>query len=251
MNWNITDSHKELIREVSTRTPNQESCGIFLLKEDGCVQAVPCQNVSPSPENHFIISNLDINNLKSKGQIIGLWHSHPQTMGGPSPADIAICERYNFRGLVYEITSDTFYEYSPIGFEFPFEGRPWYLGILDCLQLVIDYYNKILNISIPYIDNPLLKLPPEEWQRLKENSKDANIALNHMTQNGFVEVKDLKNHDVLLFTPSGFQTPIHFGIFIEPNWLLHHPIDKKSEKILYSRAHKRKTTNILRHKYLL
>lgn len=104
-----TDAFEEMAAWARRRLP-EEACGLLAGRRQGdeaWVERVFClENEDHSPE-HFTISAasqlLCIREARSAGlQVLGNWHSHPQTPARPSKEDLRLA---NDPGAIYVIVS--------------------------------------------------------------------------------------------------------------------------------------------------
>ena len=72
---NNLDKIKDFVKRESLKDLSKECCGLILERESGTA-IIPCENVSPNPGKHFIISPLDVMEASKSGKLIGFYHSH-------------------------------------------------------------------------------------------------------------------------------------------------------------------------------
>ena len=229
---------KKFVKEESLKDTSKESCGLCL-KRGSTTIAVPCLNVSPKPGAHFIISPLDIMELSKTGKVVGFYHSHIEDEKFTlSEYDRLVREKLNLDSLIYSIQHDKFIYYHPNQHKPKYLGRPFIIGLYDCINLVQDYYKYSLNIKIPdpiesvqkiykikeegipcptllkpYYDkwdfsdpeefNNIIKLryDPTSFYKIKEKIKNRFWVKEHFLANGFKNVNninDVKKSDVIL-----------------------------------------------------
>lgn len=243
----LTDNDKSLIRAHALEEFPNECCGVILLV-NGHQEVRKCRNVSPEPKNSFVINNADIANVNIK-DIVGFYHSHEQNLDF-SLADIYFAERLQKNCVLF--VKDSFKIYSPVGMEIPYVNRPFFVGHLDCFTLFKDYYRRELNITLPEHAHAE-RYSQNDWKTLAESADYQNntILFDYFKENGFVEVQDIRKHDVLLLKLPFTKTfPLHIGVMIEKDKILHHLLEFSSMES-YNNRYKRLTTNILRHSSLL
>lgn len=76
------------------RTTNHECCGLLAGRDGLITQAFPATNVSPHPATSYEIAPREIldriREMRAAGlELLGIYHSHPNSPNEPSPRDIA------------------------------------------------------------------------------------------------------------------------------------------------------------------
>ncbi len=102
----IRKSVVDLIRDHARREAPNECCGLLLGTKSLIEQVRPARNVRASP-NRYLIDPADhfsaIREARTVGcQIIGAYHSHPNSAPSPSPTDL---REATYRNYVYVIVS--------------------------------------------------------------------------------------------------------------------------------------------------
>lgn len=242
----LTEGYKTFIKHDASLVYPNECCGLIL--DNGGI--ISCENKSPNPTKSFEISNQVIRDI-GIDKIIGFYHSH-KDYSEFSVADIAFSEKLHKTCILYVADSNTFKEYTPNGAEIPYIGRAMFGGFLDCVSLFQDYYRRELNILMKGDITHPMRYQHEIWnnKEIIEKYVNVNEIENYLLQNDFIEVHDLKKHDVLLFQMPPIKSPTHIGVFIGEQRLLHH-FKEYSEIENYGNAYKRITKKIFRHKLLL
>ncbi len=245
----LTSKIKKEIVRFSERNPAIESGGLIFQRGKSIV-ALPCLNVSPTPKEHFLIAQEEIAvHSAPPFKILAFWHTHVDTDSSPSEGDKLVAERYNINSIVYSLKDHGFNEYEPIGLEVPFVGRNFYFGLQDCVQLVIDYYQRRLNINLPYpVESPFLVIPPDQWASHPDNRKDNYFVRDYFAKFGFSEASNLKKDDVLVFSFGIIKAPCHLAVYLGNGRILHHRYEMISEESIYNNYWKRHLCHILRHK---
>ncbi len=202
----------------------KESCGL-LLNIKGKEIYHPCRNLSMTLHQCFIIDPEDYVKADSRGEIIGIVHSHPVTPPAPSQADKVGCEN---SGLIWHIVNPRTEEwgyYKPIGYKPPILGRQWVWGIADCWSLVRDWYKEEKNIEL------------RDWERpttLEDFNKDPMFE-RCAWRTGFRKLKPeehLIDGDLLFMNIFG-QGLNHVALFTQGE-VLHHLTDRLSCREPYS-----------------
>lgn len=244
----LTELNKKIIiQESKTSYPN-ECCGL-LVNIDNQIIAIPCKNVSETPLKSFIVDPAQIK-LYDFNKIIGFYHSHKDNPDF-SLADIAFSEKLKKYCVLYTVDNDAFKTYEPNGREIDYIGRPFFLGTLDCSNLIRDYYRRELNIKLKDIEHPE-RLNLENWkdEKLWDAYKGWNILEEYLTDQGFIKVNDIKKFDIITMKMFNVRFPVHLALFLGDNKILHH-ISEFSAIDNYSNAYKRLTVGTYRHKTLI
>lgn len=236
---------KYLIKRHSLENTPNETCG-FIIENNGELELLICKNISLEPSNYFIISIEDTRMAHKKGCIKYIWHSHVDDSF--SENDKFLAERTKIKLLLYVINADSFIEYVPCGYEVPYIGRPFLLGSLDCMHLVLDFYRKDLNIEIPWNDTTLQHLKLfDEWEKSPLNVPETVLFENVLLSKDFVRVNDLRKYDIILTRLPKLKCSCHVAIYLGDNKILHHVPGKLSGIEVYGKIWKRLTTGFFRH----
>ena len=242
----LSDANKNIIIEDAKKAYPNECCGL-IVDRDGELVAIPCKNVSGYPEKSFIVDPEQVR-LIELDKIIASYHSHKDTMDF-SIADIAFAERLQKFCVLYIVDSNQFKIYTPNHAQTPYAGRPFFIGYLDCLTLVQDYYKRELNIHIPDGVHSERK-NSKTWRETAEKYKFNTIARDFFMEHGFVEVKDLKKHDLLLIKIDRLTFPSHLAIYLGNDQILQHLYEFSSIEA-YRKCYQRLTAHIMRHRSLI
>lgn len=246
----ISEINKKVIKEHALEDRSKECCGLIYINGSGSLSVFKSKNISSQPENFFEIDPKDYLKISSKGNILGFYHSHfGEHANSFTDFDILNCERFKMFGVIYDIRTDSFSYYSPSGYKLPYTEREYVLGGIDCFSLVRDFYKNELNIDIKDLDTEyrLIEHKPEH----PDNVGCLNILPDHFKDNGFLEVKDLKENDVILMNSDKILSPIHCSIYRGNNYILHHPFGAKSRIERIRSWHTKYTTHKFRHKSML
>lgn len=94
----------------------------------------------------------------------------------------------------------------------PYEGRPFYHGLLDCYTLLQDWYAREKGVTTPHnVERPWM------WWMNKQS-----LYLQHAAEFGFIPVKgNMQVGDVMIFK-LGSSVANHCGIYMGDNKILHH-----------------------------
>ena len=241
---------QESIKKHALKESPKECCGVIVQKKKE-ITIINCENISKSPEKSFVIDNKVVNKI-GLDNITCYYHSHKNNLEF-SLADIAFSEKLRKPCLLYINDFDAFKIYEPNGRKIPYENRPFFIGVLDCFTLFKDYYKRELNLTFPEIQHPE-RFNNKVWEDTNLlNSKYngyVNVIREYYSNNSFVEVKNLKKHDILIMQLSKMTFPTHIAIYLNDNRILHH-FYEFSQIESYKQPYKRWTTNIFRHRNLL
>ena len=137
----------------------KESVGL-LLNIKGKERYFPCNNLSISNYQEFILDPEDYVKADNLGTIMAIIHSHPISPPTPSQADRISCEDSGLPWHIVNPKLETWGYCEPTGYKPPLLGREWVWGITDCWSLVRDWYKQEKNIElIDYERN----MTPEEF----------------------------------------------------------------------------------------
>jgi proteasome lid subunit RPN8/RPN11 len=108
----INQEQQKTIKKLALGKPNEEICGLLSIDDNEQLNIIPCKNVSLKKQEHFLINGRDYLKATSIGQIIGIYHSHPN--GNTfSELDKNNALGHNLISIIYDIKSNTFNEYHP------------------------------------------------------------------------------------------------------------------------------------------
>lgn len=230
--------------EAEARYPN-EACGV-IVKVGKRARFVPCRNDALDPKHFFLLNRSDYAEAEKLGEVIAIWHSHPEGVPFASDADRAGCEATAIPWLVSALSkNDASFTHAgpnliePSGFEMPYTERPYVFGVFDCYSLLTDYFQREYEIKLTQY--PELRTP--EWWAGK------NYFAEYFEKEGFVEVTDgtYNEGDVLLFA-MGSQQPNHVAIYIGNDIILHHLLNRLSRRETCGHIWLSEMTHHLRHK---
>ena len=232
---------KEVYAHAEQEQPH-ECCGLAVVVK-GKLQYVRCRNVAQSTENvkdWFQISPEDWAAAEDKGEIVGVCHSHVYAAPTPSEADRVSCERSGVPWLIVNWPVGSYMQVDPEGYEAPLEGRHFAHGVLDCYQIVVDYYKREEGIELPNFERVA------DWWINGEN-----LYLDGFPKAGFEQVGDgsftsLQKGDVLLMQVAS-PVPNHAAVYVGDDQILQHLYGRLSSRYPYDGYWKKHTTHVLRH----
>ena len=235
---------EEIMRNEGIAVYPKEACGLIVTDRKRSI-AVPCKNVAEDPCAHFMIDPTDYANACQLGEVIGVWHTHVELSPKPSEADLACCEvtalPWYIMGI-YRAEDGSFHtspieSFGPSGFEMPYVGRPYVMGVFDCFSLLRDFYGREFNI------------PLKDYPRIRE---DGDLNRAHMpevaTELGFVRLLDeVPRHGDVFLIQTDHDFPGHIAIYLEGGLILHHMHGRLSMRDVYGGYWFKHTTHHLRY----
>ena len=218
MNWK-----EKALLHAKNQDP-KESCGL-LVNIKGKERYYPCENLSLSHYQEFILNPEDYVKADNLGEIMAIVHSHPSTPPIPSQADKISCEHSKLPWYIVNPKTEQWGECIPEGYVPDLLGRPWVWGITDCWSLVRDWYKQEKNIEL------------KDYERLMTPEEFLNNPLfeKYAKNTGFRELakeEALQKGDVLLMSIL-HPTLNHVAIFLG-DMVLHHLADRLSCREPYS-----------------
>ena len=218
MNWK-----EKALLHAKNQEP-KESCGL-LVNIKGKERYYPCENLSLSHYQEFILNPEDYVKADNLGEIMAIVHSHPSTPPIPSQADKISCEHSKLPWYIVNPKTEQWGECIPEGYVPDLIGRPWVWGITDCWSLVVDWYKQEKNIEL------------KDYERLMTPEEFLNNPLfeKYAKNTGFRELakeEALQKGDVLLMSIL-HPTLNHVAIFLG-DMVLHHLADRLSCREPYS-----------------
>ncbi|MGJ0628991.1 C40 family peptidase [Xenorhabdus bovienii] len=235
--------------------PN-EACGLLVSTKGSKYELVLCKNVADDPVNFFVMDADDQIAAESKGEVVGVWHSHTDGTNKASEADMAGCEASEFPWFIINVTQNYNPEIdsqfiisdinviSPNGFEMPYEGRPYAFGVFDCWMLCRDYLHREFKAQVGAC--PHLHIP--NWW-----DGDKDILSDNFAEQGLIKLPygTKPQRGDLFVMKIGSKMPDHCAIYIGDNIILHHQANRLSSKAIYGGMYQKNTIHHLRHKDLL
>ena len=202
----------------------KESVGL-LLNVKGKERYYPCNNLSMSSYQCFVLDPEDYVKADNTGEITAIIHSHPATPPTPSQADLVGCENSNLPWHIVNRKTEQWGYCEPNGYKAPLLGREWVWGVTDCWSLVRDWYREEKQIELKDYQR---SMTPEEFLK-------NPLFEEYATQTGFRELEPneaLQEGDVLLMSIL-HPTLNHVAIFLG-DMVLHHLADRLSCREPYS-----------------
>lgn len=236
------DSIEEVIkREGVLRYPN-EACG-FVINKGKKTITVACENVASDPSLYFEISASDYSKYSDIGEIVGVWHTHPEGNSKPSDTDIKGCKdselMWYIVGVIKEGGEFRFSALEtvvPIGDSTPYVGRSYIPNVFDCYTLVQDYYDREFGIKIGDYQNE-----KDWWLSGKSYFEDM------FQKEGFVVVTDAPKIGDVYFIQTDSPVANHVAIHVKEDTILHHTYNRLSKHDMYYGYWEKHTVKRVRH----
>jgi proteasome lid subunit RPN8/RPN11 len=218
-----------------------ECCGLVVRTPAGLTYR-PCANAAPagSAPDCFVIQPGDWAAAEDLGEIVAVCHSHPNADANPSEVDLVMCQRSGLPWFIVGYPSQVIKVVQPDGYQAPLVGRSFAHGVLDCYTLLRDYYERVLQITLP--DYPR----SDNWWRAGQDLYRAQFA-----SAGFIQVDGPPClHDVLLMQVHS-DVLNHAAVYLGDGKMLHHLHSRLSCEDVYGGYWERHTGMVLRHSQLL
>ena len=231
MNW------KEQAAIHADKEAPKESCGLLAIIK-GKETYWPCENLSESPDEFFVIDPDNWADCEDEGELIGIIHSHPYGSALPSDADKASCEHLGLPFYIYSVEQKNWVDFEPSGYTSGLYGRTWIWGKHDCWSLVTDYFLNKKQINLKFWERP------KSIKTFCENPYFEKV----LTGSGFKEVSkdNIINDDVLLMQGPDEKLN-HVALYIGDQTILHHNIRQLSCRELYDLRYIEATKKVYRY----
>jgi len=224
----------------------RESCGLIVVVK-GRKRYVPCSNTAQGTE-HFVLPADEYAAAEELGEVIAVVHSHPNAPAAASQADLVSCEA---SGLPWHIVRVDVVDDMPVagemvtiepsGYRAPLVGREFSHGVLDCYQLIVDWFAQERGVTLPQFPRA------DEWW----NDGQSDLYTEGFPKAGFVKLPDgvaPEVGDVILMQIRAKNgVPNHAGVYLGDGLMLHHMHGRLSSRDLYGGWYQESTRAILRH----
>lgn len=215
----------------------REACGLVVVKRGRRVY-VPCTNSAKTPEDHFSIAPEEFAAAEEQGEVVGVFHSHPNASADPSTSDLQACNASGVAWHILALPSGAWNTITPKTTSMPLYGREFSHGSCDCYGFVRDWYAQELGIELDEFQRE------DEWWR-----KGQNLYLDNFASQGMYVVTDgsLQVGDILLMQVLS-NVPNHAAIYLGGDVIGHHLYGRLSGRDVYGGYYKKHTTHVLRRK---
>jgi proteasome lid subunit RPN8/RPN11 len=231
--------NQSLVLAHAARDFPREACGLLVIHK-GRETYVPCRNIGVGTDQ-FVIHPEDYVRADRLGEIVGVFHSHPNLPAEPSQADKVACEASGLPWFILSFPSGQWHEMQPSGYIAPLVGRAWAHGVLDCYSVIRDWYRAERGIDLPNFDRF------DEWWKRGQNLYLDNFGSAGFEALGTVQSQDMEIGDVLLMQVAS-PVPNHAAIYLGDGLILHHLQGRLSSRDVYGGYWQKITTHILRHR---
>lgn len=214
--------------------PN-EACGLVVARGEK-FRLVRAKNISDSPRTTFDLDPEAWLEVNDDEEVIGVYHSHPQSSAEPSLADLTSCETSGLPWHIVDLEGG-YRRIDPSGFVAPLLQRPYVHGVHDCYSCVRDWYNTEWDLGLPDFDRD------NEWW-----NKGQNLYLDNFEKCGFVQLRDaeVRHGDAFLIQVRS-KVPNHAAVYIGNEMIIHHPFGRLSTKDYWGGYWRDHATHHLRH----
>lgn len=216
----------------------REACGLLVIVK-GKERYWPCRNISEYGDDQFIMAPEDYAAAERAGEIVGLFHSHPDLPADPSDADRSACEATGLKWYIAGYPTMSWAEIEPCGYEAPLVGRIHTWGRMDCWSIVRDWYARERGVQLP--DFPRYK---DFWK----NGED--IVGTCYPKAGFVDVpegEELEIGDMIIMQTGDSDFANHCALYIGDDQILHHAENRLSSRDVYGGWYKKHTLKVVRY----
>jgi Predicted metal-dependent protease of the PAD1/JAB1 superfamily len=208
----------------------KEVCG-FILNNSSLFR---CENIHPTPEKNFRISDLDWVRAEDEGEITAIFHSHPSGYPILSGADR---QQQILSGLPWWLASgEQLRKINPVPHLL---GRKFNHGKLDCFSIFRDAYH-LCGIDLPDFDRK------HGWWLRGENLYLKNLPLNGFYE---IDITSIQPGDVIIRRPFPEADPCHSMLYLGENVLIHHDhAGHYSRRVDFRLAYIKQLHSVWRHK---
>jgi proteasome lid subunit RPN8/RPN11 len=214
----------------------KECCGL-LVSVQGVEVYVRCKNISATPENDFEIAPEEYALIEDTSEILAIVHSHCNQSAEASDIDLKACEMSGLPWIIFALPTYSWNRIEPAKYRAPLIGRNFQVGVLDCYTLIQDWYAENKGVQLPHFDRS------DGWE-----DRGEDLYLKNFEKLGFKIVEDTKNlleGDVILMNIGGLVVN-HGGIFLKPDYMLHHAAKQLSCRVPYGGFWKKHTRVVVR-----
>jgi len=102
---------KEIIKEISEKSINQEICGFICFNDNFYVKQV--SNRASNPDVYFHMSTIDYLDIKKNNNIVAIFHNHPTYTESQSVFDKTMAENICLPSIVYSNLTKNFSIFIP------------------------------------------------------------------------------------------------------------------------------------------
>jgi proteasome lid subunit RPN8/RPN11 len=231
----IDDYIKSEIKKHSISDIENECCGLVVFSSKDKVNIVfPCENKAKEKDRRFSICPKDYLKATSLGEIIAVYHSHPdQALDEFSEFDKIQSLAHGLPSILYGVKKDRFLLFKPEEYRDPYVGRAFQIDLTKFSKQKMKEVG--LSPRSTFVKNLKTLIKKERLVEVSEGEPDMD---------------EIINHDIILFKYYDLNKPSHCGVYIGGNKVLHQPARSYSRVQEYTPALRRKTYCVLRHESL-
>ncbi len=213
----------------------REACGLVVIVK-GRTRYWPCKNIAAG-DGHFVIDPHSYATAEDAGEVVGVFHSHPDASPEPSEADRRAAEATSVEWHILSLPSGEWASFKPSTYVAPLVGREFVHGVVDCYTLVRDWYRVARGIEL------LDFARTDEWWMHGQNLYLDNFGLAGF---GSIPAGEMSHGDVLLMK---IQSPVpnHAAIYLGDGMILHHLYGRLSSRDQYNGLYQQLTVKTLRY----
>jgi proteasome lid subunit RPN8/RPN11 len=220
----------------------REACGLIVRSEAGRLLFYAAANLAEQPEEQFRMDPRAWVLAAELGEVVAIWHSHPNASAHPSMADRAQCETTGLPWVITAWPSGVVMQVEPQGWQAPYVGREFHWGVMDCYTLIQDWYRRELHVDLPDFERR-----DGFWHPTPEHPRGQNIYLDNLAAAGFVRVQgDSRRGDMVVMQVLA-DCGNHAGVYLGDGSILHHLYGRLSTHDVYGGYWARHTLAICRH----
>lgn len=245
----LTDALRAELLAAAEGAYPEEACGLVVTAASG-LRYWPCRNLAPESRDRFVIDPDDWVAAEEVGDVLAVFHSHPDATAHPSLTDRIACFKSGLSWLIAAWPGGALCELQPQACSAPLVGREFEFGVQDCYTLIQDYFHRELGIVLPDYDRDdgfwePRRLADGSWQPGRE------LYLEGFESAGFVAIDgEPQQHDVILMQVSA-DVSNHGAVYLGDGRILHHLYGRLSTRDVYGGYWLRHTTRLLRHVRLM
>ncbi len=205
--------------EHAAEKPGEEVCGLVVSNK---VKSAVLRgtNVARNRLAHFDLDPEVFLRVPDGWEVVASYHSHPNGIVTPSPADLAACEASNMPMHIVCAGNQAHHEFSPSGYRAPYLKRPYVFGVHDCWSLVRDWYDGEFGIKLPQFD----------YEQQAYHAKE-DVFVRNIEKAGFVNVRGMPvQHGDVMLIQVGNSYPNHAAIWLDSARILHHVTGRVSKE---------------------
>lgn len=230
-------SKSEFFEYAKTQYP-KEACGVLVIVK-GKERVFPCNNLSPTPGDEFMMCPVDYSNAEEKGEIVGIIHSHVNLPPIPSQADLVSCEATGMEWHIVCVPTGEWHSFEPSGYVAPLIGRIHCWNVLDCWTLVCDWYQRERGIVLFSVD------------RHRDFWKDGTDLLgSNVATAGFRNLRDdeeMQEGDVIFMQTGDSTVANHVALYLGDGKIMHHAENRLSSRDVYGGWYRKHTVRVIRY----